>query len=170
MADLSRIEILVLDVDGVLTDGTLYVGDDGSTFKRYAIIDGAGIKYFVRAGFKVAIISGHASDTVRHRFESLGVTDVQVGVVDKLGALLEVLGRHDLEPGQVAAMGDDVMDLPMLRASGFRVTVPGAHPRVREEADHVTTRKGGHGAVREVIEMILESKGMLDVFLEGGVA
>lgn len=156
---LSDIRLLVLDVDGVLTDAGVYIAADGSDTKRFSIKDGLGIKIAMEAGLGVAIISGHASEATVHRFRGLGVEDVIVGALDKTPPFNELLQRHGLEARQVAAMGDDLPDLPLLRAAGFAATVPDAPVEVRGAADLVTQRHGGEGAVREVIEHILKAQG-----------
>ncbi|NRA95094.1 MAG: HAD-IIIA family hydrolase [Planctomycetes bacterium] len=155
---LSEIRMLVLDVDGVLTDAGVYIAADGSDTKRFSIKDGFGIKIAMQAGLGVAIISGHASEATVHRFRGLGVEEVIVGATDKTGPFNDLLQRHGLEARQVAAMGDDLPDLPLLRAAGFAATVPDAPEEVRDAADLVTQRRGGDGAVREVIECILKAQ------------
>jgi 3-deoxy-D-manno-octulosonate 8-phosphate phosphatase (KDO 8-P phosphatase) len=160
--DYAALKLLVLDVDGVLTDGGLYVGDDGRTFKRYSILDGAGLVYWKRAGLLTAIISGHASDTVRARFESLGVDEIHVGVKDKLAAFEEILARRGLTARETAAIGDDFMDLPVLRRAGFSAAPPHAHPEVLAAVGYVTKNGGGRGCVREVVERLLVRAGRFD--------
>ena len=164
-ASLSKIELLVLDVDGVLTDGRLYVGLDGSELKAFSIMDGAGLKMLAHAGVKVAIISGHASAAAEHRFRRLGVSDILVGIEDKGGVLEEVMRKHGVLAEQTAVMGDDLMDLPLFLRAGFKATVPDAHPEIIGRADYVTTRRGGHGAVREVIELILKARGLYEALV-----
>lgn len=160
--DPRTLSLLVLDVDGVLTDGTIAVDEDGRMSKRFSILDGAGIKLFLRAGLRVAIISGHRFEGLRPRFTALGVPDVFTGVERKRPVLDALLARHGLLPAAVVAMGDDLMDLPLMDGVGFAATVPDAHPRVLARADFVTTRRGGQGAVREVVELILAARGDLD--------
>lgn len=162
MPELAGIEVLVLDVDGVLTDGRLYVDVDGRELKAFSILDGAGIKMMQLVGLRTAIISGHASDTVRHRFEKLGVSEVHVGKLPKRPVFDRMLERMGVSPAQVAVMGDDVVDLPLFAGVGFRATVPNAHPDVLHAADFVTRLSGGHGAVREVIDLILRARGRYD--------
>jgi 3-deoxy-D-manno-octulosonate 8-phosphate phosphatase (KDO 8-P phosphatase) len=164
--DLASIRLLVLDVDGILTDGFLYVGDDGRAMKRFSIVDGAGIVYWQRAGHQAAVISGHASEGVVHRFRALGLAEVHVGVKDKLATFLDVLARQGLEPREVATMGDDLMDLPLLKRSGFAATVAEAHEECRRVAHYISQRPAGRGAVREVIELILKAQGRLDAVIE----
>jgi 3-deoxy-D-manno-octulosonate 8-phosphate phosphatase (KDO 8-P phosphatase) len=163
--DLAKIRFLVLDVDGILTDGFLYVGEDGKAMKRFSIIDGAGLVYWQRAGHAIAIVSGHAHEGVVHRFRGLGIEDVHVGVKDKLAAFLDILARRGISPAEVATMGDDLMDLPLLRRSGFAATVSGAHEECLRAAHYVAQRPGGQGAVREVVELILRAQGRFEAII-----
>lgn len=156
---LTEIRMLVLDVDGVLTDAGVYIAADGSDTKRFSIKDGLGIKIAMQAGLGIAVISGHASEATVHRFRGLGVEEVIVGAMDKIAPFNDLLKRRGLEARQVAAMGDDLPDLPLLRAAGFAATVPDAPEEVRNAANLVTERRGGDGAVREVIEYILKAQG-----------
>ena len=165
MGDPARVELLALDVDGVLTDGCFYVGSDGTDFRRFHIRDGMGIRLFHEAGLRVAIISGYATESTMRRFSRLGVEDIHVGVESKLPVFLSVLKKYGLEPQQAAAMGDDLLDMSMLQAAGFAVTVPGGHAEVKNVADLITEAEGGQGAVREVIEHILKSQGKLEQVL-----
>lgn len=164
--DLSAIRFLVLDVDGILTDGMLYVSDEGSTAKRFAIVDGAGLVYWQRADLKAAIVSGHASEGVVLRFRELGLTEIHVGVKDKLATFLDLTARYGLEQREVAVMGDDLMDLPLLKRAGFAATVASAHEECKRIAHYITKREAGRGAVREVIELILRAQGRFDAVVE----
>jgi 3-deoxy-D-manno-octulosonate 8-phosphate phosphatase (KDO 8-P phosphatase) len=164
--DLSAIRMLVLDVDGILTDGCIWMGTDGTHFKKFSILDGAGIKEWLRAGLLLAIISGHESNATVHRFKALGVEDVFVGVTDKGACFEALLLRHNLRTDQCAAMGDDLMDLPLLTKVGWSATVPHAHQEVLAVADFITTHAGGEGAVREVIELLLRAQDRLDAMLK----
>lgn len=161
-AKATMIDLLVLDVDGILTDGGVYVTEDGRISKRFSIFDGMGIKMLLEAGIGVAVVSGHASEATVHRLKGLGVENVQVGVADKGEAFDDLLSARGLSPRRVAAMGDDLPDLPMLQRAGFKVTVPEGHIEVKRIADLVTERRGGHGAVREVAEHLLHAKGLYD--------
>jgi 3-deoxy-D-manno-octulosonate 8-phosphate phosphatase (KDO 8-P phosphatase) len=163
--DLAAIRLLVLDVDGILTDGMYYVGDDGNAFKRFSIVDGAGLVYWQRVGHRVALISGHASEAVVRRFRGLGIEEVHVGVKEKLAAYLDLLQRHGLAPEETAVMGDDLMDLGMLRRAGFAATVATAHEECRKIAHYITESPPGRGAVREVVELILRAQGRLDAII-----
>ncbi len=159
MADVTQrareIRLLILDVDGVLTDGGLYFGPDGEACKRFHVHDGAGIKAVQQAGVQVAWVSARDSAAVRSRAAELEVAHVVEGERDK-GAALERLARHlGLAPAAIAAVGDDLADLPMLRAAGLAVAVANARPEVRAAAHLVTQAHGGHGAVREVCDLLL---------------
>jgi 3-deoxy-D-manno-octulosonate 8-phosphate phosphatase (KDO 8-P phosphatase) len=160
--DYAALKALVLDVDGVLTDGGLYVGDDGATFKRFSILDGAGLVYWRRAGLPFFIVSGHASEATRARFTALGAEEVHVGVKDKLEVFEDVLSRRGLKASEVAAVGDDYMDLPILRRAGFAATPPHAAELCRDAAHLVTRAEGGRGCVREVVEHLLTRRGALE--------
>lgn len=164
--DLAAIRCLVLDVDGILTDGLLYVAEDGAAMKRFSIVDGAGLVYWQRVGHQVALISGHAFEGVVHRFRALGIEEIHVGIKDKLSVFLDLIARHGLQPREVATMGDDLMDLPLMKRSGFAATVGDAHEECRRVAHYISQRPAGHGAVREVVELILKAQGRLDAIIE----
>jgi 3-deoxy-D-manno-octulosonate 8-phosphate phosphatase (KDO 8-P phosphatase) len=153
---LDRIAMLVMDVDGVLTDGTILLHGDGTESKRFCLLDGHGIKMWHRAGLKVAWISGRASDATRRRAEQLGVSMVFEDATAKLPVFEELLRTEGLDAAQAAYIGDDLLDLPLIRRAGLGVAVVNAVAEVRQHADYVTTRPGGSGAVREVIEHILK--------------
>ncbi|HLB72653.1 MAG TPA: HAD hydrolase family protein [Sedimentisphaerales bacterium] len=159
MEDLSKIELLVLDVDGVLTDGSIIVNADGSETKSFNVRDGHGIRLWQRAGFKTAIISGRTSAPTKIRAGQLEIEHVLEGCHYKLPALEKLLDELGLAPENVAYVGDDLPDLPVMRYVGFGAAVANADDELKKYADYVTTRSGGAGAVREVIEHILKSKG-----------
>jgi 3-deoxy-D-manno-octulosonate 8-phosphate phosphatase (KDO 8-P phosphatase) len=152
------IRLLVLDVDGVLTDGRLYFSSRGEELKSFHVRDGAGIVHLVRAGIQVAVISGRSSRAVERRMSELGVTWVRQGIVDKLAALRELLDILGLGPQAVASMGDDVADLPIFDVARLAVAVADAHASVKSRAHFITQAMGGQGAVREVCDLILESQ------------
>jgi 3-deoxy-D-manno-octulosonate 8-phosphate phosphatase (KDO 8-P phosphatase) len=154
--NLKAIELLVLDVDGVLTDGRVFIHSDGTESKGFCILDGHGIRMWQRAGLHVALISGRASEATARRARELEITHVIQGAKVKLPALKELLERLSLSPEQAAYVGDDVMDLPIVRYVGLGVAVANAVDELKEHADYVTTRRGGEGAVREVIEYVLK--------------
>ncbi len=157
--DLGEIQLLALDVDGVMTDGTLIINADGSESKHFNSLDGHGIKMWHRAGLKVAIVSGRASEPTQRRAEQLQIEHVFQDCHDKLPVFEKLLGQLGLSPRQAAYIGDDVTDLPVMRYVGFAVAVANAVDEVKRHADYVTCRPGGSGAVREVIEHILKSTG-----------
>ncbi|UCD53614.1 MAG: HAD hydrolase family protein [Phycisphaerales bacterium] len=153
---LAAITLLVLDVDGVLSDGHLTVYGDGSESKAFHTHDGHGLRMWQRAGLKVAMISGRQSEPTQRRAEQLEIAHVFQNCHFKLPALMELLAELRLEAEQVAYVGDDLPDLPVIRFVGFGVAVANAVDEVKAQADYVTTRSGGDGAVREVVEMILK--------------
>jgi 3-deoxy-D-manno-octulosonate 8-phosphate phosphatase (KDO 8-P phosphatase) len=157
--NLEAIELLVLDVDGVLTDGRVFIHSDGGESKGFNILDGHGIRMWQRAGLKVALLSGRLSLATTRRARELEIAHVIQDCKFKLPALKELLTELGLAPERVACVGDDLMDLPLVRHVGFGVAVANAVDELKEYADYVTTRRGGEGAVREVIEHILKGSG-----------
>ena len=156
MVELSQIELLALDVDGVLTDGTLMMNSDGSESKFFNSLDGHGIRMWRRAGLKVALISGRESEPTQRRAAQLEIEYVFEDCHFKLPVVEKLLAQINLPPEKVAYVGDDLPDLPVMRYVGFGVAVANAVDEVKRYADYVTTRPGGKGAVREVIEHILK--------------
>jgi len=157
MVDFAEIKLLALDVDGVLTDGTLIINADGSESKFFNSLDGHGIRMWQRAGLKVALISGRASVPTEHRAEQLQIEHVFQDCHYKLPVLEQLAGQLGLLPENIAFVGDDLPDMPVIRYVGFGVAVANAVDEVKQCADYVTTRPGGSGAVREVIEYILKN-------------
>lgn len=158
---LKKIKLLLLDVDGVLTDGTILLDHNGNEMKSFHVRDGHGIKLAQRAGIRVGIITGRKSAVVALRARELGIEEVHQGAQDKLivyEALLEKYGIHDDE---AAFIGDDVVDLEILKRAGLAVTVADADPAVRPHADFITQSEGGRGAVREFINLLLAGRGEL---------
>lgn len=155
---LQQIRLVVLDCDGVLTDGTICINADGSEAKTFHVHDGCGVKYLQRAGLKTAILSGRTAAAVAHRAKELGIKHVLQGYKTKLEGLKELLRKTRLEAEAVCYVGDDLPDLPVLRAVGFGVAVANARAEVRKAADYVTRARGGNGAVRELAEMILKAQ------------
>ncbi len=159
MPNLAEIKLLALDVDGVLTDGTIVVNGDGTESKFFNVQDGHGIRLWLRAGLKIALFSGRISPPTEIRAKQFGIEYVFQDCLDKLPVLEEFLRQQGLSPQQVAYVGDDLPDLPPMRFVGFGVAVADAVDEVKQYADFITTRPGGKGAVREVIEYILKSTG-----------
>ena len=165
-AVLAAIEFLLLDVDGVLTDGRIWFGPDGHEFKSFHVHDAAGMFAWHREGGQSGFLSGRAGETVERRAKELGVHEVMLRRTDKGPALDELLARRSLDPMRICYVGDDLVDLPVLRRVGFAVTVPEARPEVFAAAHHVTTRSAGFGAVRDVIEMLLQARGRWQAVLD----
>ena len=156
---LARIELLVLDVDGVLTDGSIIVDDHGVESKHFHVRDGAAIVLWNKLGNRTAILSGRSARCVDHRAADLGIKPVIQGSADKGHDLATMLAGLDLAADQVAFIGDDLADLPALDLAGFAACPADAAPEVREFADFVAEAPGGRGAVREVVEAILKATG-----------
>ncbi len=161
--DPARIRLLVLDVDGVLTDGRLYYGPRGESLKVFHVRDGAGVKLLVAAGVSVAVISGRRSPMTRERCRELGIRFVVQGVTDKAAALKRLCARLGIRPGECACIGDDTPDVPLMRLCGLAFAVADAHAAARETAHAVTALPGGHGAVREVCDRLLAARGCAGV-------
>lgn len=154
-----RVLLLILDVDGVLTDGRLHYSDDGSETKAFYAQDGSAVKRLQAAGVDVAIISGRRSVAVRRRASELGIGHLYEGVEDKAAALVQLCNASKLKAAQMAHVGDDLPDLPLFARVGLSCAVADAHPAVLRKAHYVTTRRGGQGAVREVCDLIVFASG-----------
>jgi 3-deoxy-D-manno-octulosonate 8-phosphate phosphatase (KDO 8-P phosphatase) len=154
-----RIELLVLDVDGVLTDGSIIYGDDGVELKAFFVRDGSALKLWQLAGKRAAVMTGRTSRVVQVRAAELGIDPVLQGAADKRAGFQELLRLVPLPAEQVCYVGDDLPDLPVLRRCGLGVAVADACPEVRAQAHYVTRAPGGRGAVREVVELILGCQG-----------
>lgn len=160
------VKLLLLDVDGVLTDGTLLFTDHGTEFKGFNSKDGFGIRLLQEAGVQVGIITARQSDAVAKRAENLKLSHVYQGSGNKIEVFEKILRENELTARQVAYMGDDWLDFKLLRAAGFAAAPADAVREVRNIVDYVTTVPGGRGAVREVCELIVEAKGKFESFLE----
>ena len=154
----AQIRLLVLDVDGVLTDGRLWFGADGEQLKAFHVRDGVGIKAIIGAGVEVAIISGRRSAAVERRAAELGLQHVRQGCNDKAEALRALCTELGVPAAAAACVGDDTPDLPMMALVALPVAVADAHPDVRAAARHVTRAAGGAGAVREVCDLLLDAR------------
>lgn len=163
---IRKVKALILDVDGVLTDGRIVIGDDGQETKSFNVRDGHGLKMIRRAGVEVVFLTGRTSRVVEHRARELGVERVHQGALDKLSVFDEILASMGFIRDEVAYMGDDIVDLPVLRRAGFSVTVRDAHEDVLKAVDLVTQNPGGRGAVREVCEIILKVQGKWETLTE----
>ena len=155
----AGIQLLVLDVDGVMTDGRICIDARGEESKVFHARDGLGLKFLMAGGVEVAIITGRSSGSVIHRARDLGITELHQGVIEKGPVFRKLIRERGLGKDQVCCIGDDLLDLPMFRESGLGMAPADAVPEVRDAADMVLRAKGGHGAVREVCEWILKCKG-----------
>lgn len=159
---LKRIQLLLLDSDGVLTDGGILFGDDGSETKIFNVKDGLGLKLVMDNGIKVGIVTGRKSAALDHRCRDLGIRYLFEGVHDKAKMLGKIIERTGVSAGQTAYMGDDLPDLALMRRVGLSIAVADAHEIVRKKADWTTSATGGHGAVREVCDAMLSARGLLN--------
>ncbi len=155
----AKIRLLILDVDGVLTDGRIVINDRGQELKTFHVKDGQGLRLLMDAGIGVALISGRASGAVRHRAEDLGIEGIHLGIKEKDALLEALLSEKGLQAEQVCCVGDDLPDLAMFAHAGLRIAVSDAAPELKEAAHWVTHKSGGMGAVREVCELILKAQG-----------
>ncbi len=155
---LQNIKLLLLDVDGVLTDGKIVYTDSGEQIKAFDVKDGHGLKLLMRSGAEVVLITGRESKVVLHRARDLGIQEVYQKITNKIEIYEKILKEKNLEDIQVGFIGDDLIDIPVLRRVGFSAAVEDAIPEVKEIVDYVTSKKGGEGAVREVCELLLKSQ------------
>jgi 3-deoxy-D-manno-octulosonate 8-phosphate phosphatase (KDO 8-P phosphatase) len=160
-----KLRLLILDVDGVLTDGRLFFDNEGVEYKCFHARDGHGIKLLRQTGVTVAVISGRNSGSVALRMKSLGIEHVYQGREDKLAAFAEVLEKTGATPEQSAHMGDDLLDLPIMARVGLAIAVADANFAVKERADWCTSLPGGQGAVREICDLIMQAQGTFDQVL-----
>jgi 3-deoxy-D-manno-octulosonate 8-phosphate phosphatase (KDO 8-P phosphatase) len=161
----KAIKLVIFDVDGVMTDGGLTIGDDGQEYKTFNTQDGLGMKLLKASGVQMAIITGRTSNVVKQRSESTGVMHFYQGVEDKLIAFDSLISKLDINPEQVAFMGDDVVDMPPMLRCGLAICVPAAPQSVQQRAHYVTKKEGGRGAVRELCELIMQAQGTLEAQL-----
>ncbi len=157
----TKIKLLSCDVDGVMTDGSLLFSSDGQEIKTFNILDGQGIKMLQNSGVKVAIITGRKSAMVENRAKNLGIDILYQGREDKINAIQDIAKDFNLELDQIAHIGDDLPDLPVIRKVGLGVTVPNGADLIKEHAHHCTTKAGGRGAVRELCELIMKAQNTL---------
>lgn len=156
---LNNVKMVIIDVDGVLTDGKIILDANGIESKAFYVQDGTAITYLHRAGIKTAIISGRESKVVELRAKELCIEDVYLGIHNKLEAYEKILRKHKIKDNEICYIGDDLIDLPILRKVGFSVAVPNAPSEVKESVSYITNEHGGYGAIREVTEKILKSQG-----------
>jgi 3-deoxy-D-manno-octulosonate 8-phosphate phosphatase (KDO 8-P phosphatase) len=162
LARAKKIKVMIFDVDGVLTDGGLTIGDDGQEYKTFNTQDGLGMKLLRQSGVQMAIITGRTSKVVTQRAESTGVMHFYQGVEDKLVAFNDLVAKMNIKPEEAAFMGDDVVDMPPMLRCGLAISVPAAPESVKQRSHYVTQKQAGRGAVREVCELIMQAQGTLD--------
>ena len=165
VARARKIKLIAFDVDGVMTDGTLYLADDGQEYKGFNSLDGHGLKMLKGTGVELAIITGRSSRVVENRAKNLGITLIHQGAHDKLAVYESLCRELHLQYEDTAFMGDDVVDLPVMRRAGLAIAVPAAPELVKAHSHYITTRAAGHGAVREACELLMQAQGTLDAAL-----
>ena len=161
----AAVRLMLFDVDGVLTDGNLYFGENGEMFKRFNALDGHGLKLLMQGGVKVALVTGRSNPIVDRRAAELGIDDVLQGVRDKGAALSELAQRHGVPVNETGFMGDDLIDLPAMQRAGFSASVPNAPDYIMQSAHWVSSRPGGSGAARECCDLLLAARGRLGGYL-----
>ncbi len=161
----AAVRLMVFDVDGVLTDGSLYYGENGEMFKRFHALDGHGLRLLAEGGIGVALVTGRSGPIVDRRAAELGIADVMQGVRDKGKALVELAQRYGVAPDQTGFMGDDIIDLTAMQRAGFAASVPNAPIYVSQSAHWVASQPGGSGAVRECCDLLLAAQGRLGALL-----
>ena len=163
---LKSIKVLILDVDGVLTDGRVIYTDSGEEIKRFDVRDGHGLKLLMRSGIEVILLTGRESKVVLHRARDLGIEHVYQKALNKIEVYKTILADRSLEDKDVGFVGDDLIDLPVLRKVGFSAAVPDAVQEVKEIVDYITTKRGGEGAVREICELLLKAQDKWEALTE----
>ena len=163
---LAAIDLLIMDVDGVLTQGEVIYQDDRSQIKMFSVKDGLGLRLLMDAGIKTAIVTGRSAGALEARVANLGIPFLFHGVSDKAAALLEVVEQSGIPAERMAFIGDDLPDLPIMKRVGFSIAVADAAPEVKERVDMITHLPGGKGAVRETCEAILKAKGLWEIAIE----
>lgn len=161
-----KIRLLLLDVDGVLTDGTIFYNEKGLEIKRFFVQDGQGIRWLQRSGIEVGFLSGRCAQAVEMRAKELDISFIFQGINNKVEVFKEVIKQTNLHPDQVSFVGDDFIDLPLLKKVGLSISVINGHPLVQKEVDYVTRAAGGYGAVREVSELIIRAQDKWDPILK----
>ena len=163
----KKIKLLILDVDGVLTDGSIILDNYGNELKSFHVRDGHGIKMLMQAGIQVALITGRQSKVVEKRAYELGIEDVFQKCYDKKIAYDALSKKYSLDDSEIAYVGDDIVDIPVLKKAGFPVVVADAHEEVKAFAQVITTKEGGRGAVREICDLLLKAKGQSKDIIDG---
>lgn len=165
----ENIHLVVFDVDGVFTDGSISINHLGEETKSFNVRDGHGIRMLIHYGIDVAVISGRESQAVNVRMKELGISTIMQGHIDKRSALNKLLSNKNVKSSQTAFVGDDIIDVPAMQIAGLSIAVADAHPWVIKHANHTTEATGGRGAVREVCELIMDAQGLLEKALNFNV-
>lgn len=161
----AQIKLVIFDVDGVLTDGGLFFGDDGQEYKAFYSRDGLGMKLLQKTGVEIGVITARNSQVVEHRMRNLGIVNVYQGKLNKLEAFQHMLAKLNVSAKQTAYAGDDVVDLPVMQQAGLAIAVQDAHPFVKQHAHWITQHGGGRGAARDICELIMQAQGTLEAQL-----
>ncbi|HEY0056639.1 MAG TPA: HAD-IIIA family hydrolase [Pedobacter sp.] len=156
LSKLNKIKAFVLDIDGVLTDATIHVTESGEQLRRFNVRDGYAMQLAVKKGYLICVISGGKSASVMSRFQGLGITDVHLGITQKLDVYNNFINQNDLRPENVLYMGDDIPDLPVMSVAGLKTCPADAVEEVKEISDYISSKAGGYGCVRDVIEKVLK--------------
>ncbi|MBD1576189.1 MULTISPECIES: 3-deoxy-manno-octulosonate-8-phosphatase KdsC [Vibrio] len=164
LAIAKQIKLLICDVDGVFSDGLVYMGNQGEEFKTFHTRDGYGVKSLMQAGIEIAIITGRQSQIVENRMQALGIKLIYQGQDNKLVAYQDIMDKLNLQPEQVGYIGDDLIDWPVMEKVALKVSVADGHPLLVQRANYVTHINGGHGAVREVCDLILQARDELETY------
>jgi 3-deoxy-D-manno-octulosonate 8-phosphate phosphatase (KDO 8-P phosphatase) len=163
----KKIKLLILDVDGVLTDGSIILDNFGNELKSFHVRDGHGIRMLMKAGIHIALITGRQSKVVENRAHELGIQDVYQNCLDKKRAYDELARKYSLDNSEIAYIGDDVIDIPVLKISGLPVVVADADQHTKAFAQFITSKEGGRGAVREFCDLLLQAKGLMRDWTDG---
>ena len=155
----NQIKLFISDIDGVWTDGSIYIGTDGMEFKRFTVLDGVGIAVARAAEIKIALISARFSPATEHRAKELRIEDIYNGGLNKIPAFEDLKNKYSLSNNEIAYIGDDLIDIPVMEKVGLPITVPNASPDVKAIAKHITSVAGGNGAFREAVFWIIEQQG-----------
>ena len=164
---LSKIKLVCLDVDGVLTNGGIIIGSNNTEFKQYNVKDGTGISLGRHAGLQFAIISGRHSEAIEIRAKELKIPHVYQGALNKLSPYQDIKKKLKLDDAEVCFIGDEIIDIPVMRRCGFAAAPADSADEAKKEADYVCKKNGGHGCVREVIDMVLKARGLWDAAVKG---
>ena len=164
--DINKIEMIISDVDGVLTDGAIYKGTDGQEFKKFTVLDGVGVAMAREANLKIALISGRYSPATEYRAKELNIEDVYNGSLNKIPVYEEIKLKYSFDDSQIAYLGDDLIDIPVMKKVALPIAVENASHMVKEISQYVTRASGGQGAFREAVEWIIHKKGITTKVLE----